>query len=110
MIGCRRALGTVRSRARTAYRRRPPFAAGDMVNRAMFPIPASSRDVLFLEPMRRPCGPAIDRSEFGAMLEPARRTGCLNLFGVTGSDSGWAASSSIAADRVAVGEKLENSR
>ena len=110
MIGCRHAHVAVRSRARTAYRRRPPFAGGAMGNRTMFPIPASSRDVLFLEPMHRPCGPAIDRGEFGAMPEPARRTGNLALFCAVGFGNGWAASSNIAADRVAARGKLENSR
>lgn len=80
-----------------------------MGNRAMFPVLASSRDIRFQEPVR-PCGPAIDRGEFGAMLEPARRTGRLNLFGLTGYGSGCAAARNIVAGRVDTGAKLENSR
>ena len=110
MIGCRRALGTVRSRARTACRRRPPFAGGAMGNRAMFPITTCSRYVRFQEPMRRPCGPGTGRGEFGAMLEPARRTGRLNLLGVTGYGSGCSAERNIAAGRLATSAMLENSR
>lgn len=44
------------------------------------------------------------------MLEPARRTGRLNLFGVTGYGSGCAAERNIAAGRVATSEMLENFR